>query len=116
MTIKKGESNQPFRISTTFDMSNNTALSLFFTAPDGTQTTHTDASSPAVTAPAVALTNDPELGDVTASTYFELKTTTTTFTQAGTWAACGLYTDTATTPGTILETLTVTFTIGESCQ
>ena len=115
MTIKATESNQPFRLAPSFVLSSNTGLTLQFTSPSGTVTTHTKASSPAVTAPAVALTNDPELGDVAASTYFELFTTTTTFTEAGTWTACGKYTDTATTPDTIIETLPVTFTIGESC-
>ena len=55
MTIKVSEKGQPFRISTTFDMSGSTGLSIAFTAPDtGTDFTVTEASGSAVTAPAAA--------------------------------------------------------------
>lgn len=112
MTIKVGEKGQPFRISTTFDMSGSTGLDIAFTAPaTGTDFTATEVSSPAVTAPAVALTNDPELGNVSASTYFEYTTDGTEFDVAGEWEACGVYED----GSLILKADKVTFTIGESC-
>ena len=80
MTIKVTEKGQPFRIATSFDMSGNTALQIEFTAPtSGTDFTATDLTTPAVSAPAVALVNDPELGSVTASTYFEYTTDGTEF-------------------------------------
>ena len=70
MTIKVGEKGQPFRISTSFDMSGSTGLSIAFTAPaTGTDFTVTEASGSAVTAPAVALTNDPELGKIIADAF-----------------------------------------------
>jgi hypothetical protein len=110
MTIKVGEKGQPFRISTGFDMSGSTALSIAFTAPaDGTSFTVTN---PDVTAPAVALTNDPELGSVAASTYFEYTTTGTEFDVAGTWSACATYTDAT----LILNANKVTFSIGAACS
>ncbi len=113
MTIKVGEKGQPFRISTGYDMSGSTALSIAFTAPpDGTDFTVTQATSPAVSAPAVALTNDPELGDVTASTYFEYTTSGTEFDVAGTWTACAIYTDAS----LILNANQVSFTIGAACS
>ena len=112
MTIKVGEKGQPFRISTGYDMSSSTGLSIKFTKPDGTTFTVNEGTTPAVTAPAVALTNDPELGNVSASTYFEYTTDGTEFDQAGTnWKACGTYT----TAALSLEADEVTFTIGASC-
>jgi len=112
MSIKVGEKGQPFRLSTGFDMSGSTALSLAFTAPSGgTDFTATNLTTPAVTAPAVALTNDPELGTVAASTYFEYTTDGTEFDVAGTWTVCGTYTDAS----LILEANSATFTIGASC-
>lgn len=112
MTIKVTEKGQPFRISTGFDMSGSTALSIAFTAPaDGTSFTVTQATSPAVTAPAVALSNDPELGDVPASTYFEYTTSGTEFDIKGTWTACAVYTD----GSRVLNANKVTFTIGAEC-
>lgn len=91
-------------------MSGSTALSIAFTAPtDGTDFTVTN---PDVTAPAVALTNDPELGTVPASTYFEYTTTGIEFDVDGDWDACGVYTD----ANLILNANKVTFSIGEACS
>jgi hypothetical protein len=113
MTIKIGEKGQPFRISTGFDMSGSTALSIAFTAPEGgTGFTATQATTPAVSAPAVALTNDPELGTIAASTYFEYTTDGTEFDVDGTWTACAIYTDAA----RILNANKVTFVIGKACS
>ena len=112
MTIKIGEKGQPFRISASFDMSASTGLSIAFTAPaTGTDFTVNEGTTPAVTAPAVALTNDPELGNVSASEYFEYTTDGTEFDVAGTWTACAVYTDAS----LILKADQVTFTIGASC-
>ncbi len=93
MTIKKGEIGQPFRIDASFVMSGSTGLEILFTKPDGTTANLTQATTPAVTAPAVALVNDPELGNVPASEYFEVTSVAATFDQAGTWFACGKYID-----------------------
>ena len=113
MTIKLTEKGQPFRISTSFDMSGSTALQIEFTAPTGgTDFTATDLTTPAVTAPAVALTNDPELGDVAASTYFEYTTDGTEFDIVGTWSACGQYTDAS----LILKADVVEFAINAECS
>jgi len=116
MSIKVGEKGQPFRIATGFDMSGSTALSIVFTAPtNGTSFTVTQATSPAVTAPAVALTNDPGFTpaqSVAASTYFEYTTSGTEFDIAGTWTACAVYTDAS----LILNANKVTFTIGAACS
>ena len=111
MTIKVTEKGQPFRIATGYDMSSSTGLSIKFTAPDLTTFTVNQGTTPAVTAPAVALTSDPELGTVAASTYFEYTTDGTEFDQAGEWTACGVFSTAALT----LEANSVTFTIGESC-
>jgi len=94
MSISKGEVGRVFRLSTGgFDMSASTGLSLIFTKPDGTTLTKTEASSNPVTAPAVALTNDTDLGNQSASTYFEFTSVASDFDQAGTWTVCGVYTD-----------------------
>jgi len=69
-------------------------------------------TSPAVSAPAVALVNDPELGNVAASTYFEYSTSGTEFDIKGTWTACAVYTDASLT----LNANKVTFTIGGECD
>jgi hypothetical protein len=115
MTIKAGEKGQPFRIAADFDMSGSTGLSIKFTKPDGTTTfTVTEASGSPVTAPAVALTNDPGFNpvrSVAASEYFEYTSTGLEFDVDGEWTACGLYEDASLT----LEANTVTFTIGETC-
>ena len=114
MAIKVAEGNKAFRYATNFDMSSSTALSLKFTSPTGVVTTLTDLTTPAVTAPASAIT-DPDLGALAASTYFEFKTLVTTFTESGTWKVCGTYTDTATSPDSIFIGSTVTFNVGVGC-
>jgi len=116
MTIKVGEKGQPFREATGFDMSGFTALSIEFTAPTGgTSFTATDVTTPAVTAPAVPLVNDPGFTpaqSVAASTYFEYITDGTEFDIAGQWIACAVYTDAS----RVLNANKVTFTIGASCS
>ncbi len=110
MTIKQGEKGQPVRISTGFDMSGSTALSIAFTAPSGG--TDFTVTNPDVAAPSVALVNDPELGNVPQDTYFEYITTGIEFDIDGDWDACGVYTDAS----LILNANKVTFTIGEACS
>jgi len=114
MAISTGESNKAFRVATNFDMSSSTALQLDFTDPNGTVTTLTNATTPAVTAPAVAVT-DPDLGALAASTYMEFDTISTTFTVAGTWKVCPTYTNTGTTPDSIYEGQVVTFSVLAGC-
>lgn len=114
MTIKVAEGNKAFRYATGFDMSSSTALSLKFTSPTNVETTLTNLTSPAVTAPALAIT-DPDLGALAASEYMEFNTLVTTFTEAGSWKVCGTYTDTATTPDSVFIGGTVSFTVGAGC-
>jgi len=114
MGIKVAEGNKPFRYATAFDMSSSTSLSLKFTSPSNVESTLTDATTPAVTAPAVAIT-DPDLGALSASEYMEFDTLVTTFTEAGTWKVCGTYTNTATTPDSVYIGGEVTFTVDAGC-
>jgi len=93
MTIKVAEVKKLFRYSTNFDMSGSTGLTLKFTKPNGGTLTKTEASSNPVTAPATALTNDPDIGTVAASTYMQFSTVASDFDVAGVWKVCGIYTD-----------------------
>ena len=115
-SIKVGEKGQPFRIATDFDMSSSTGLEIVFTAPPGgTSFTATQATTPAVTAPSVALTNDPGFNpvrSVASDEYLEYTTDGTEFDVAGTWTACGQYSTAALT----LKAALVTFTIGGECS
>ena len=112
MTIKVNEKGQPARVATNFDMSASTGLTMKFIAPSGgTDFTVTDASPSPVSAPAVALVDDPELGNRAASTYFEYTTTGTEFDIAGDWAVCCQYQDAA----RVLESDPVIYPIDESC-
>ena len=115
-SIKITEKGQPFRIATDFDMSGSTGLEIVFTAPTGgTSFTVNEGTTPAVTAPAVALTNDPGFNpvrSVAASEYLEYTTDGTEFDIAGTWTACGEYSDASLT----LKANVVTFTIGGECS
>ena len=114
MTISTGESNRAFRVATNFDMSSSTDLQLDFTDPNDVTSTLTSSTTPAVTAPAVAVT-DPDLGALAASTYMEFDTITTSFTVAGTWKVCPTYTNTGTTPDSIYEGSVVTFKVLAGC-
>lgn len=113
MTIKVNEKGQPARVATNFDMSASTGLTMKFIPPSsgGTEFTVTNLSASPVTAPAVALVNDPELGNRPASTYFEYITTGLEFDAAGDWTACCLYQDASLD----LEANKTIFPIGESC-
>jgi hypothetical protein len=116
MTIKKGSIGVPFRLATGFDMSGSTALTMKFTKPDGTILTKTSGGGE-VSAPAVPLINDPDLGNVPASTYFEYTNTVDDYDQVGLstdpnpWKVCGIYEDGAQT----LPVSPVPFTVSEGC-
>lgn len=115
-SIKVTEKGQPFRIATDFDMSGSSGLEIEFIAPEGgTDFTATQSTTPAVSAPAVALTNDAGFSpvrSVAASEYLEYTTNGTEFDIAGEWTACGQYTDAS----LVLKAALVTFTIGGECS
>ncbi len=94
-------------------MSSSSGLTLNFTKPDKTTLQKTEATVNAVTAPAVALVNDPDLGDQAASTYMQFTTVAADFDQPGLWTVCGIYTDA--TPK-IFHGTDVTFTVLDSCS
>lgn len=89
MTIKVGEIGKVFNYGTFFDLSINTDLELKFTSPTGVETI---LSAPRVTAPAIEVT-DSELGTFPASTYMQITTIATDFTESGEWSVCGTYID-----------------------
>ena len=115
-SIKVTEKGQPFRIATDFNMSTSTGLEIVFTAPPGgTSFTVNQGTTPAVTAPAIALINDKgfdPVRSVASSEYLEYITDGTEFDVAGTWTACGEYSTAALT----LKANLVTFTIGAECS
>lgn len=74
-------------------MSAGTKFTLNFTKPDGSALQKTELTTNAVSAPAVSLTNDPDLGNQASSTYFEVTSVAADFDQAGTWTCCGVYED-----------------------
>ncbi len=94
MTVQVGQFGVPFRLSTNgLDMSTFTGFELRFTKPDGTSLIKNESSANPVSAPAVALVNDPDLGNQAASTYFEFTTVVGDFDQDGDWTVCGFATD-----------------------
>jgi hypothetical protein len=114
MSISKGEIGRIFNFGTSYDMSGSTGLELKFTKPDGTEVTVTNLSTPAVTAPAVELTSDPDIGTQAASTYFQyINTSADFYDQAGTWTVCGTYVDG--TPKRYMPVAAVSFTVYEGC-
>ncbi len=112
MSLKATEVGKIFNYATSFDLSGNTALELKFTDPDGTVTSFTKLTTPAVSAPATP-TTDPVLGTLAASTYMQLTTDASTFTVVGTWTVCGVYTD-----GTpkVFHGDSATFTVESACS
>jgi len=117
MTIKSGSIGVPLRIATSFDMSGSTSLTMIITKPDGTVLTKTSGAGE-VSAPATPLTNDPDLGSVAASTYFEYTNAVDDYDQTGDatdtnpWKVCGIYVDASQT----LPTAPVPFTVLEGCS
>jgi len=115
MSINKGEVGRAFRLTTGgYDMSSSTGLTVILTKPDGTKLTKTEASSNPVTAPAIELINDPDVGSQAASTYFEFTSVALDFDQAGTWKACGIYSD-ASPKIYHTEPSEETFEVGDPC-
>ena len=112
MAIKAKEVGKIFRYATGFDLSGSTGLTLVFTHSDGTTFTLTEATTPAVTAPASPVVDD-DLGSLNASEYMQFTTIATTFVLSGTWTVCGVYSDA--TPKAFAG-LTATFTVGEACE
>lgn len=108
MTIRAGEIGKLFRYAANNNLSANTDLSLTFTRPDKTKFT---VSNPRVTAPAISV-DDPDVGFLEASTYFQMPTEATDFPTAGTYSVCPTYEDA--TPRTLYGQ-TVTFTVLEGC-
>ena len=108
MTLRVGDIGKTVRISTLFDMSANTALSITFTKTDGTKLTVTN---PDVTAPAIPVV-DPELGPLNASEYMEYLTQAGDIDQEGAWTVCGVYTDA--TPK-VFPSASASFTVLEGC-
>lgn len=98
MTIKKGSVGVPLRVATGFIMSGFTSLTMIITKPDGTRLTKTSGAGE-VSAPAVALVNDPDLGNQDASTYFEYTNAVDEYDIVGAvsdtnpWKVCGTYVD-----------------------
>ncbi len=117
MTIKVGTIGVALRIATGFDMSSSTSLTMIITKPDGTKLTKTSGAGE-VSAPAVALVNDPDLGNVDASTYFEYTNAVDDYTEQGLstdtnpWKVCGIYEDGTQT----LPVSPVPFTVLEGCS
>lgn len=108
-----GQYGVPFRLSTNgLDMSAFTGFELRFTKPDGTSLIKNEASANAVSAPANALVNDPDLGNQAASTYFEFTTVVGDFDQEGPWSVCGFATDATRGLPTIED---YAFTVLEAC-
>jgi len=113
MSIIVGQLGVPFRLTTGgFDMSTGPGYELNFTKPDGTTLQKDENSSNPVSAPAVALTNDPDVGNQAASTYFEFITVLADFDQAGTWSVCGIYSEAS---KTLPTTADVEFEVLEAC-
>ena len=113
MAIKVGEVGKKFRYATGFVMSSSTGLTLNFTKPNGTDTLQkTEVTVNAVTAPAVAVTDD-DLGLLAASTYMEFDTVAADFDIDGTWRVCGIYNDA--TPKEFHGDET-TFVVGKACS
>lgn len=113
MTIKKGSIGVPLRISTGFDMSGFTSLTMVITKPDGTKLTKTSGAGE-VTAPSVPLVNDPDLGNLPANVYLEYINAVDDYTEAGvdTWKVCGIFVSATQT----LPISPAAFTVSSGCE
>lgn len=100
MAIKVGEVGKPLRYPTTFDLSSSTEMTLKITSPTGVVLELTQTGG-RVSAPAVELTNEPVIQadgsivnqTVPASTYMEITTIASDFTEEGNHNICGTYED-----------------------
>jgi hypothetical protein len=117
MTMKVGNIGVPLRVATGFDMSGSTSLTMIITKPDGSKLTKTSGAGE-VSAPAVALTDDPDVGTVAASTYLEYTNAVDDYdveglsTDTNPWEVCGIYVDGSQT----LPVPRVPFTVLEGCS
>jgi len=105
MTVRIGESNKIIRVSSGgVSMATNTNLGLAFVAPTtaGTNFSRDESSSPNAVALGTTLITDPTLGPLAANTYVNYLTGATDFNEAGTWQVQLTWTDTGTTPDTII--------------
>lgn len=120
MTIKKGSIGVPLRIATGFDLNTPafTSLTMIITKPDGTKLTKTSGAGE-VTAPAAALVDDDDLGNVAGNTYMEYINAVDDYTVTGLstddnpWTVCGVAVNT--TPQTN-PVSPVPFTVAEGCE
>jgi len=117
MTIKVGSIGVPLRIATGFNMSGFTSLKMDITKPDGTILQKTSGAGE-VTAPGVALVNDPDLGNVDAFTYLEYINAVDDYDVEGDvndtnpWKVCGEYVDAS---PQALPVSPIPFTVLEGC-
>jgi len=100
MAIKVGEVGKPVNYPTTFDLSSSTEMTLKFVSPSGVVLELTQTGG-RVSAPAVELTNEPVIQKdgsiknqtVPASTYMQITTIASDFTEEGDYTICGTYQD-----------------------
>jgi len=119
MAIKVGEVGKPFNYPTTFLLSSSTEMTLKFTSPAGVVLELTQTAG-RVSAPAVELTNvsviqaDGSIKKQTlpASTYMQITTIATDFTEEGEYDVCGTYEDA--TPKEFFGDANK-FTVGAAC-
>ncbi len=122
MSISVGEFGYPWRLSTNgLDMSSFTGFELNFTKPDDSTLQKDEASANPVSAPAVALVNDPDLGSQSASTYLEFTPVVADFDQEGTWNVCAFVEDATRGLRTQLldsngDPIDYTFEVGAACS
>lgn len=98
MTLRVGETGKVIRVSTGFDMSVNTDISLTFATPTASTVIKTLLAGE-ITLGVVDIT-DPDLGNLLANTYVDY-TTETGFLIEGEYCVYLTYTNTATTPDSI---------------
>jgi len=108
-TLFVGETNKAFNVASGgYDMSSYTELSLIFTKPDGTSVTKTTSDGVVI---GIGLTSDPDLGTVAANEHVTLPIPVGFLDQAGTWCVYLKYTNTGTTPDTVLIGAPTQFTV-----
>lgn len=110
MSLIVGDSNKAFRVSAGYDLSSYTELSIVFTLPDSTTVTKTTADGVIIGTG----TTDADLGVLAANFYVEYPIEVGFLSQAGTWYAYLVYTDTVTTPDTVLNGACASFTVSSA--
>lgn len=114
MSLTKDESGKLFGYNVEFDMSQNTALALKVTDPEGVETEITPGR---ISVPIIDGVFEENGEDKTylANEYMQFITEATDFTKIGVWAICGVFTNTTTTPNQVYHGTTVTFEVLEDC-